>query len=1098
MNGGFYGIFKDNIIKLKITLLTMKTQTYYWCLFIFFSSTLIFAQKTPKDLAIEFIELKGEVIFTMQVDDPLQLPALSKKFSIVHYEEISKTAKLMANKSQFDQFLKKNVSFQVTTEDNIIGYRTMTSDLLIKAATFPLTAYPTYADYEEMMNDFASNNSGICKVEDIGATTEGDKSILFVKLSDNVSQNEQEPRVMFTSSMHGDEIAGYPMMLNLIDFLINAYNDTSDPRHEEIKELLDNNEIWINPLANPDGTFRNSANNTSVANATRGNANNVDLNRNYPDPDKGDNPDGNTYQVETNRFMDFAADKHFVLSANFHGGIELINYPWDTYAGAHPDEDYFIHISEEYRDLCQDNSPAGYFDARDNGITNGYEWYEVAGGRQDYQIYFEKGREVTVELSNAKTPAASQLVNYWNYNKEALIAFMKQTNYGIRGVVTDAVTGNGIDAKITIEGKESFETWTPTELPEGDYYRPIKSGTYTMRVEAACYETKTLTNITIADYETIIRDVQLTPIGTVAPVGLTASDVQSTSAIVAWNGSSDGQYDLRYRPVGTSNWTVVPVSTNSTTLTGLSVETAYEAQVRSKCSSGAVSPYSDSISFSTTEIPACDGINNFPYQESFETDLGQWTNVTGDDIDWTRDSGGTPSNTTGPSTGDEGAFYLYTEASSNANGNPDKEAILQSPCLDLSNLSGAVLEFGYHMYGTNIGTLETEISTDDGATYTTIWSESGNQGDEWKVATVDLASYAGTVVKIRFKGTTGNGWRSDIAIDNIRINSNTPDTESPTTPTGLSSSNITATSVTLAWNASTDNIGVVRYDIYQDGNLSTDNITTTATISGLSPQTDYSFYVIAVDAAGNMSSASNTINVSTSDVAITYCESKGLNVNYEYIDYVGIGTIDNETSANAGYADFTNVVTDLAYGQNTIELSAAFVSSPYQEYWRVWIDYNKNGSFETEELMVSENSNSDAVLSYNFVVPTTALEGTTRMRVTMKYNSEASPCEEFEYGEVEDYTVNINANSFQTNGLNKEGALLDLKLYPNPVKTGILFIKGTNVKGSEIRVLNYLGQTVLKTTLTGDQINVSTLSKGIYILEVNNTKDRIFKDFVVN
>jgi len=188
--------------------------------------TSLFAQKTPQEQAIEYLNLKGEVIFDITIQTPSQIQSLTKELSIVHYDQGSGILKVMANQSQFDQFLQKNMPFAVSVSDNIVGYQTMTSDLSVKAATFPLTAYPTYADYVSIMNDFVTNNPSICTLENIGATTEGDKSILFIKLSDNASQNEQEPRVMYTSSMHGDEIAGYPMMLNLIDFLINAYTNT--------------------------------------------------------------------------------------------------------------------------------------------------------------------------------------------------------------------------------------------------------------------------------------------------------------------------------------------------------------------------------------------------------------------------------------------------------------------------------------------------------------------------------------------------------------------------------------------------------------------------------------------------------------------------------------------------------------------------------------------------------------------------------------------------------------------------------------------------------------------------------------------------------
>ncbi len=748
----------------------MKTKIIMLLVMIVIISSKVVAQKNATELANEYLITKGEVIFSFTVKEKAQLNVITKELAIVHYDNDTKIVKVMADKKQFSSFIEKGIPFQVRPEDNIIGDRKMTTDLDSKVATFPLTAYPTYNDYESMMNNFAATYPSLCKLENIGATTEGDKSLLFVKLSDNVGQDEQEPRVMYTSSMHGDEIAGYPMMLDLIDYLLTTYTNPNDPKHAEIKQLLDTNEVWINPLANPDGTFRNSANNTSVANATRGNANNVDLNRNYPDPDDGANPDGNSYQKETLAFMAFADSKHFVLSANFHGGIELVNYPWDTYAGAHPDEDYFVQISSEYRDFCQSNSPSGYFDGRNNGITNGYNWYEVQGGRQDYQIYFKKGREVTIELSNNKTPRANQLVNYWNYNKDALVSFLSQVNYGIRGVVTDAVTNQPIDAKITVIGKERYESWVPTELPEGDYYRPIKAGTYSVLYEAECYEPLTLTGVSVADKTAVIRNVQLTPIGVTPPTGLAVTNIQSSAVGLNWNGATAANYDLRYRAVGSSIWITSSSNSNSITISGLSPATTYEVQVRGNCNS-INSDYSTLVNFTTTAVPACAGINSFPYSESFESDFGGWTNQTTDNIDWTRDSQGTPSNATGPSTAQDGTYYLYTESSTNSRGYPNKVAILNSPCIDLTSISGATLEFGYHMFGSSMGSLEVLVSSDDGATFTSVWTKSGNIGNQWNQASVNISSYTGSVIQLQFKGTTGTSWRSDMAIDNVNIRS---------------------------------------------------------------------------------------------------------------------------------------------------------------------------------------------------------------------------------------------------------------------------------------------------------------------------------------
>ncbi|GJM24233.1 MAG: hypothetical protein DHS20C16_06480 [Phycisphaerae bacterium] len=163
-------------------------------------------------------------------------------------------------------------------------------------------------------------------------------------------------------------------------------------------------------------------------------------------------------------------------------------------------------------------------------------------------------------------------------------------------------------------------------------------------------------------------------------------------------------------------------------------------------------------------------IDTFPHSENFDSDFGPWSNTSGDDIDWTRLSGATPSSGTGPSndhTSGSGS-YAYTEASTANNGSPDKTAILQSPCVDLTGASAASLTFWYHMLGTSLGTLDVEIS-DECSTWTSVFNVSGNQGDQWIQANIDITAHVGTVKTIRFRGVTGSSWSSDIAIDDIEL-----------------------------------------------------------------------------------------------------------------------------------------------------------------------------------------------------------------------------------------------------------------------------------------------------------------------------------------
>lgn len=172
------------------------------------------------------------------------------------------------------------------------------------------------------------------------------------------------------------------------------------------------------------------------------------------------------------------------------------------------------------------------------------------------------------------------------------------------------------------------------------------------------------------------------------------------------------------------------------------------------------------------DCPLCDIYeNNFPSSESFESGTGDWSQVTdgSDDINWTEQTGPTPSSNTGPNEAAEGSVYLYVEAS-NPN-NPAKTAILESPCFDFRNSTSASLEFQYHMYGTtNDMKLEAEVSIDKGTNWTNVGFEiTGNQGNQWNSQSIDLGAYLGEMINLRFIGTTGESWQGDVSIDDIQV-----------------------------------------------------------------------------------------------------------------------------------------------------------------------------------------------------------------------------------------------------------------------------------------------------------------------------------------
>lgn len=435
----------------------------------------------------------NQYYFRFQIQDRSELQALT---SVVSIDQVrGNTVWAYANDTEWAEFGK-------------LGYR---AELLpAPASEFPAImsanqsqlrlwdSYPTYDAYVAMMNAFAANYPSLCTIVDAGTTVNGRK-ILFARISDNVATHEQEPEVLFTSSMHGDEITGYVLMLRLIDTLLSQYG--TDTR---ITNLVNNLEIWINPNANPDGTYYGG--NSTVANARRYNYNGYDINRNFPDPN-GNQYSGQPLQTETSLMMNLANSHHFALSANFHGGAEVVNYPWDYTYSLHPDDSWWLDTSLDYANSVQANGPAGYFTSvSDNGVTNGADWYVITGGRQDWHNYTARGRELTVEISNTKAPSASTLPNYWNYNYNAFLGFLEQAYYGIHGTVRDA-WGNPLAASITVVGHDSNLTTVNTDPAHGDFYRFLSPGTWSLLVESSGYPSQTVNVAVAANQATTVNIV---------------------------------------------------------------------------------------------------------------------------------------------------------------------------------------------------------------------------------------------------------------------------------------------------------------------------------------------------------------------------------------------------------------------------------------------------------------------------------------------------------------------------------------------------------------------------------------------------------------
>ena len=498
----------------------MKTLRYFLIMLALVMCGSMYAQNDLEQL----MRNRNEFYFSFTLNGSDDLATIARTVSVDRVD--GNTVIAYANNDEFNKFQTLGYDVTLLTPPSMLEKVEMWDGS--NRAEYDWDSYPTYSAYEAMMYQFATDHPDMCEIITLG-TLPSNRKIMVAHINNGTGTGK--PKFLYTSTIHGDETTGWMLMLRFIDYLL------ENPTLPECANILNNVDLYIGPNTNPDGTFHGGNNN--VNGATRYNANGVDMNRNYADPHEGPHPDGNPYALETEWFMQFAQENNFVMGANYHGGAEVMNYPWDNTHTLHADDAWYQLISTEYVTLCRAISSSYMHDTYSSGITNGASWYMIGGGRQDYMNGYAQCRELTIECSSTKLPSGSQMPNFWNINKNAIFAFVNQCLNGIHGVVTDAANGMPIEATVTLTGHDDQYSSVSTQLPGGDYHRPVKAGTYNLRITANGYEPFE-TSVTVADNQAITVNAQLTALeGILADFTASATTV-SVGGTVHFNDESWG------------------------------------------------------------------------------------------------------------------------------------------------------------------------------------------------------------------------------------------------------------------------------------------------------------------------------------------------------------------------------------------------------------------------------------------------------------------------------------------------------------------------------------------------------------------------------
>ncbi|MGE8528036.1 endonuclease [Chryseobacterium rhizosphaerae] len=316
------------------------------------------------------------------------------------------------------------------------------------------------------------------------------------------------------------------------------------------------------------------------------------------------------------------------------------------------------------------------------------------------------------------------------------------------------------------------------------------------------------------------------------------------------------------------------------------------------------------------------------------------------------------------------------------------------------------------------------------------------------------------------------------------------DTQAPTTATGLAVSGKTPNSISLGWNASSDNVGVSSYAVYMNGSLNTTVNSTTATISGLNPSTTYTFYVVAKDAAGNSSANSSTVS-GTTNAGSTNPSTDCVNETFETIPATS-ASYSTRTWSNGGISwTATDARTDQTINNKAITIRSGSLTSGNSGngIGSLTVTTQLKFSGSNGNLDVKVNGTTVGSIPYSATATTTTINnidvsGNVTVSLVNGSASNRIAIDDLKWTCYPGGT----ARKAQTAAL--ETKVQNFKISPNPITNQEIFVSGDvqHIKKAEIyNVQGKVMQTVTQPFKNGNSIKTQNLGQGIYILKLDNT-----------